>query len=127
MTALEQLLKSLEDARLNATQGKWWSFYHNRTDTWAVTFEKENYDQINNIENIIAQVCNDHETPGSSKYSHDFDFIADCANHILQLIEIIRVQKEAFSKIKVYTPITIQEEIDKTNARVEAIAKKGIE
>ena len=80
-------LEELKQLALAATSGRWNSAYHNRTDTWAITFEKHGCDTVNDEENIIARAMD-----GSSKYSTDFDYIAE-ANPatILKLIE--RIEK----------------------------------
>lgn len=138
MTNLEQLLKSLEDARLNATQGELkaydWTSFPYVEDEGCVRIETEDH--------VIAFCF-------TGKPNRDALAIVSAANHILQLIEIIRVQKEVLDKSQSFNRYMLKhfisispdwkntkyaaehfkrvDEIDDCNVRVEAIAKKGRE
>lgn len=120
-TNLEALLQNLETARKGATQGKWERIEHHQLHR-ATTVDCGGL--------YVATCAKDTEGMGSM----DARFIAESANHILQLIEIIRVQKWALDKIGVGK---IKSDMDNAqimagrmwqtaqscNAKVEEIAK----
>lgn len=139
MTSLEQLLKSLEDARLNATQGEWRFFESQDARPHEIYALNYKIGEISHYGSLNGEF--------SGSQLNNIKFMAISANHIMQLIEIIRVQKEALDKavdpenMTHFLGCAMAEDDEECfcgtadraqafrecNARVEAIAKKGIE
>lgn len=87
-------ISEIETRAEKATPGKWNSFYHNRTETWAVTYEKEGLDPVNYEDNVIALALN-----GSSRWDNDFDFIAHSRTDIPKLLAALKIATDALKGI----------------------------
>lgn len=91
MSALETLLSDLETARKNATQGEIKSYWNEKTSRFEIYNGPPAYE-------AIARFAHSDDRPSTKTLAeNDSKAFAMMANHILQLIEIIRVQKEALS------------------------------
>lgn len=135
-TNLETLLQNLETARKNATQGEIKSYWNEKTSRFEIYNGPPAYE-------AIARFAHSDDRPSTKTLAeNDSKAFAMMANHILQLIEIIRVQKEALAKASDENFLTdtsflavnpprnaavydIQNAIDKANAKVEEIAKES--
>ena len=54
MNKLTTFLEEMKKVGENATPGPWSSHYHNRTESWAITYQKIGCDGVNDFENVIA-------------------------------------------------------------------------
>ena len=97
MTKLEKWKRLASDA----TPGPWDGSYHNRTETWTVTWRKpgldehgEKYDPVNQCENVIVS-----SQSGHSKDSLDTEFIAASREAVPVLIECLEMAMKAIEDI----------------------------
>ena len=69
-----------------ATSGKWHSAYHNRTESWAITYEAPGLDAVNYNENVLLQAPD-----GSCSHSDNTDFVAHAKEALPKVCEALKI------------------------------------
>jgi hypothetical protein len=62
----------------------WKSFYHNRTEAWTVTYEKDGCDSVNDEANAILMGLD-----GSCSYSEYTSAVSHMRNMLPELLELV--------------------------------------